>query len=90
MLLMIIGFFVFYIDVGSEAAESAEAVLAHPARYAFDKNGLFMPQDVAGLVAIALWIWDWIAILFGWYKYPVFVSIDDKKNAQVDNAKRKP
>jgi hypothetical protein len=89
VLLMFICFFVFPIDVSSEAAEAAEMVLAHPARYMFDEYGLMFPPDILGVVAIGLWLWDWIAILFGFYKYPVFVDLDAQKNAQVDNAGKK-
>ncbi|MDR1917444.1 MAG: hypothetical protein LBQ05_00460 [Christensenellaceae bacterium] len=86
MVAMLIGFIIFPIDTTNV---EAEAVVTHPVRWAFDQNGLYMPQDVFGVVAIVLWIWDWIAILFGFFKYPVFVKIDDKKNTQVGNAGRK-
>jgi TM2 domain-containing membrane protein YozV len=63
-----------YIDsAGNEIA-------AHPLRYAFTGSEYyFFPTDVCGLVGVCLWIWDWIAIVFGWYKYPVRISSD--KNA---------
>jgi hypothetical protein len=78
ILMMIVGFIVFPISIDSEA----DAVVAHPFRYAFDSVGLFFPADVFGVVALCLWVWDWFAIMFGWYKYPVFVDIDSGKKAQ--------
>ena len=76
VLLMIIGFIIWPFIVDYEA----EAVIAKgpwDLRFRMDSVGFFaMPQDILGLVALAMWIWDWIAVVFGWFKYPIYVDLD--------------
>jgi hypothetical protein len=81
-------FFVFPFRIDDEA----EAVVAHPVRFAFDNVGLAMPQDVFGVSALCLWVWDFFAIMFGWFKYPVFVNTENEGNGgkiqAAENARR--
>jgi hypothetical protein len=79
MILMFVGFAIWPIKVDDEL----EAVVTTGMRYQMDSVGLFaMPQDVAGVAAVVMWIWDWIAVVFGWYKYPIYVDIDKGKEPQ--------
>jgi hypothetical protein len=54
-------------------------IAAHPLRAAFESQGLPVPFDVIGMVGVVLWIWDWFAVLLGFYKYPVIIKIEDEK-----------
>lgn len=78
IILMFIGFAIWPITINEE-----ELVVTTGLRFRMDAVGFFaMPQDIAGLVAIVMWIWDWIAIIFGWYKYPIYVDLDKGKEPQ--------
>lgn len=52
-------------------------VAAHPWREAFTGSEYyFFPTDIMGLVGVCLWIYDWFAVVFGWFKYPVKVNTE--------------
>jgi hypothetical protein len=67
----IIGGFIFHPAIESLGLE------AHPWYSAAEKQGLIFPTTAMGLVSIVLWVWDWIAVVFGWYKYPVVVKAQE-------------
>ena len=48
----------------------------HPWRAAFENKTYLFPPDLLGIVAMGMWIWDWICILFGTFKYPVVLAAD--------------
>ena len=58
----------------------SEGIPMHPWRAAFENKTYLFPPDLLGIVAMGMWIWDWIGILFGTFKYPVVLAAPDEPN----------
>lgn len=47
-------------------------------RYAFESKTYLFPGDMLGIVVLGMWVWDFFAILFRQYKYPVQIEISEE------------
>lgn len=56
---------------------NGEMIEAHWFRQMFESRTFIFPSDLLSLVAIVLWVWDWVCILLGKFKYPVVIDNDD-------------
>ena len=76
MLVCMIIFFVagFVIPIGALDA----GIDMHPWRVAFEDMGMIFPTDALGVASVVMWIWDFCAVVFGYYKYPVRLAEDKK------------
>jgi hypothetical protein len=75
---IILGFFVAFFACGIifPLGNIDTGISTHWLRARFNQQDLPFPPDILGLVAVILWIWDWFAVLFGWYKYPVIIKTE--------------
>ena len=74
MLLLTISFFVSLFIFTPVMGEQA----AHPVRAMFDSKGMLFPGDLLGIFALGLWVWDFFAVVFGQFKYPVVPVIEEE------------
>ena len=51
---------------------------AHALRTAFEEKMFLFPGDLLGIFAFGLWVWDFFAVLFGQFKYPVVPELGDE------------
>ena len=65
----LISWFVFPPAIGNAAPNEI--------RYMFESTTHLFPGDLLGIFALGLWVWDFFAILFGQFKYPVVVSLGE-------------
>ncbi len=47
-------------------------------RYMFESRTYLFPGDLLGIFALTLWVWDFFAVVFGQYKYPVLPKIEEE------------
>ncbi|MBR4418441.1 MAG: hypothetical protein IKT33_00355 [Clostridia bacterium] len=47
-------------------------------RYLFESQTYLFPGDLLGIFALTMWIWDFFAVVFGQYKYPVLPKIEEE------------
>ncbi len=47
-------------------------------RYMFESTTHLFPGDLFGIFALGLWVWDFFAILFRQFKYPVVVNLGEQ------------
>ena len=62
-------FFIFPPEVGESAGSQI--------RNMFEIRGYLFPGDLLGLFALGMWVWDFFAILFGQFKYPVLPELGE-------------
>lgn len=46
-------------------------------RYMFESRTYLFPGDLLGIFALVMWVWDFFAVIFGQYKYPVLPVIEE-------------
>ena len=46
-------------------------------RYMFESTTYLFPGDLLGIVALGMWVWDFFAVFFRQFKYPVVVDLGD-------------
>ncbi|MCQ2381772.1 MAG: hypothetical protein MJ054_00525 [Clostridia bacterium] len=61
---------IFPISLGDETANGV--------RYLFESKTYLFPGDLLGIMALGLWIWDFFAVLFNQYKYPVKINLGEE------------
>ncbi|MCL2570317.1 MAG: TM2 domain-containing protein [Firmicutes bacterium] len=65
----------------------------HPLRQQFDNMRIWFPLDIPGLLAVFIWVYDWVAVVITQrFKYPVRlpkVLEMKEKNADTEDGKRK-
>ena len=73
MLLLTVLFFVSLIafPIATEISD------AHFWRTAFENKGMMFPGDLLGIFVLGLWVWDFFAVIFGQFKYPVAPEIEE-------------
>lgn len=72
-------FFIFgMIFMPQYTNQFGEVVPAHWLRALFERNTYIFPPDILGLVAIVMWVWDWVCILLGKFKYPVVLHTEEQ------------
>ena len=52
-------------------------VAAHPLREMFENRGMLFPGDLIGIFALGLWVWDFFAVTFSQFKYPVVPKLEE-------------
>ena len=70
MVAYIVSLFIFPPTFGDEAPNAF--------RYMFESKTYLFPGDLMGIVALGMWIWDFFAIFFNQFKYPVVVDLGDE------------
>ena len=72
-------FFVLGIIFNNQYTNAAgDIVPAHWLRAMFERKTYMFPPDLLGLVAMVMWIWDWVCILLGKFKYPVLLRAEEQ------------
>ena len=59
-----------------------EGISAHWVRLMFEDKTYLFPPDMLGVMAAVMWVWDWLSILFGTFKYPVVLATNDEAVAK--------
>ncbi len=44
----------------------------------FESTTYLFPGDLLGIFALGIWVWDFFAVLFGQFKYPVVVDLGEE------------
>lgn len=73
MLLLTISFMATFFIFPPEVGESAGSQI----RNMFEIRGYLFPGDLLGLLALGMWVWDFFAILFKQFKYPVVPELGE-------------
>jgi len=74
ILLLTIAYFASLIIFPPVLGEAA----AHPVRAMFDSKGILFPGDLLGILFLGLWLWDFFAVVFGAFKYPVVPELKEE------------
>lgn len=57
---------------------ATELTPAHEIRYMFESRTYLFPGDLLGIIVLGMWVWDFFAVVFGQYKYPVLPEIEEE------------
>jgi len=78
--------FVFIFPISAQAADGTMGM--HPTRKSFEQamGGMPFPTDFLIAAAVIMWAFDAIAIIFGFYKYPI--RLGEKEVKPIDKEKK--
>ena len=52
---------------------------SHPVRRMIEEKGMLFPGDLIGIIVLGMWVWDFFAVTFGQFKYPVVPELGEEE-----------